>query len=190
MMRRHRLAFAMGLGLLLAVSVCFGQAYAQKKLSDKIVRLHVLANSDSEADQAVKLKVRDAVLACTDGAVPQASDLARYRQAAEDCLRANGYTDPVRVTLEKTYFDTRVYDGFALPAGRYRAVRVVIGDGVGRNWWCVIYPGLCTGFAEAAHAGVLTEDELAFIRRDGQTYVVRFKLQELLSQAIHTVWGE
>ena len=189
MLRRRKMALAMGLGLLLAVSVCFGQACAQKKLSDKIVRLHVLANSDGAGDQAVKLKVRDAVLACADGGMPGEDDLERMRQAAETCLRENGYDDPVRVTLEKTYFDTRVYDGFALPAGRYQAVRVVIGAGAGHNWWCVIYPGLCTGFAEAAHSGVLTEDELAFIRRDGQTYVVRVKLQELLSQAAHMVWG-
>ncbi len=82
------------------------------------------------------------------------------------------------------YFDTRVYQGFSLPAGQYDAVRVIIGEGKGRNWWCVMFPPLCTGAtrqeveAIAQQAG-LTDDEIGFIRGDGTKYVVRFKLTEL-----------
>ena len=93
------------------------------------------------------------------------------------------------MTYGKTYFDTRIYDGFALPAGYYNAVRVSIGRAEGKNWGCVIYPSLCTDLAEEECRGILSEDEISYIKRDGEKYVVRFKLQEMISEMSFALFG-
>ncbi len=147
----------------------------QAQLADRVVRLHVLANSDGEEDQALKLLVRDRVLARATELLTQAKD----REEAEALLRrelpelerlavrelaANGCDDPVTAELTDTEFPTREYDGFTLPAGQYLALRVVIGQGEGRNWWCVVFPPLCTSASAdvpaAALAAGLTEDQV------------------------------
>lgn len=118
------------------------------------LRLHILANSDSEADQALKLQVRDAILRQAGpllaGADTQAQALARaaealpaIRAAAEEALARAGCGDAVCVRLENRFFATKEYDGFTLPAGRYDAVRVEIGAHAGHNWFCVLFPPLC-----------------------------------------------
>ena len=162
-------------------------------IADKVVRLHVLANSDSEEDQALKLQVRDRVLdRATEvleqsenrdqaeerltGALPELESLA----AAE--IAANGYDYPVTVRLEETEFPTREYDGFSLPAGEYLALRVVIGEGGGRNWWCVVFPPLCTTAASdvpaSALAGGLSGEEVRLITEEDRGYVLKFKAVE------------
>lgn len=173
---------ALAIGLILSISVCCVQAAQQNKLSQKLVRLHVLANSDSQEDQELKLKVRDAVLEVGVDKRPEPEDLERVQQAAVQCLRQNGYDYDAKVTYEKMYFETRDYDGFSLPAGYYSAIRVAIGEAKGKNWWCVVYPSLCTGFAEATAEGELTDEEVSYIKKDGKKYVVKFKLQEMISQ--------
>ena len=190
MKRKNVIALALAFGLVLAVGESCAQAARQRELSRKLLRLHVVANSDSEADQAVKLKVRDAVLACGVCRTPDEAELGRIGKAAEKCLKENGFDDKVRVTYENMYFDTRRYEGFSLPAGRYDAVRVVIGGGEGRNWWCVVYPALCTCLAEAEETGELSEDELLYIKENGTRYVVRFKLQELISRFGEELFGK
>ena len=155
-------------------------AGSQSALADKVVRLHVIANSDSDADQALKLRVRDAVLAaagdCLDGITDRRSAeniLSGKLQALADAgaaeVAAQGFDYPVSVSLENCWFPTKEYDGFALPAGTYRAVRVVIGEGAGRNWWCVLYPGLCS-FAQGGYALPAEKDLVC-----GQ-YILRFRL--------------
>lgn len=140
----------------------------QEDISGKLIRLHVLANSDSAEDQALKMTVRDAVLReveellSGDEDSPAAASALEERDraaallkehlsgleaAAEAVLVRNGRVDRVRTELTETYFPTREYDGFALPAGQYLALRVVIGEGAGRNWWCVVFPPLCGGAA-------------------------------------------
>lgn len=171
---------SLAVGLVLSVALCCAQAYEQQELSAKLVRLHVLANSDSPEDQELKLKVRDAVLSNVGEGRPTDGDLKAMERAAEKCIAENGYSYPVAVSFEHIYFDTRVYDGFALPAGYYDAVRVVIGEGEGHNWWCVVYPALCSGLAEGEE--LLSDEELSYITLDGEKYVVRFKLQELISK--------
>ena len=187
MRKNHRLTAALCIGLLLAIGCAGLQASAQHKLSRKLLRLHVIANSDSREDQTIKLKVRDAVLQCEVGRYPTEAQLQRIEQEAISCLRAHGYGEKVQVSCERMYFDTRTYPDFALPAGYYDALRVVIGEGQGKNWWCVVYPSLCTGFAEAEAEGVLSEDEVSYIKKDGKKYVLRFKLQELISGLVHAV---
>ena len=108
---------ALAIGMLLAVMVCCIQAKAQQELSDKLLRLHVVAHSDDEADQTVKLKVRDAVLNCEISRVPTPEEMRQVQTAAETCLRHYGFKEAVQVSYQRMYFETREYESFALPAG-------------------------------------------------------------------------
>ena len=138
--------------------------HTQSQLAEKVVRLHVLANSDSEEDQALKLKVRDAVLEqATEtlrGADSQAEAsrrltdiLPELEETARVVITANGYDYGVRAELAETSFPTKEYDGFALPAGEYLALRVLIGEAAGQNWWCVVFPPLCTTASSDVYGG-------------------------------------
>jgi len=169
----------------------------QTELADKVVRLHVLANSDSEEDQALKLRVRDAVLARATEILEQSADrkeaearlrgqlLELERIAAEE-ITAAGYDYSVTAQLADTAFPTKEYDGFTLPAGDYLALRIVIGKGEGQNWWCVVFPPLCTAAAEdvptAALAAGFSEDEVGLITEENEGYVLKFKTMELWGQ--------
>lgn len=134
-------------------------------LNENLIRLHVVANSDSEEDQALKLKVRDAVvqkLQDTMESFPTIEEAREYLQAhlpelqeyVNQVIRELGFTDTAEVTLDHEAFDTREYDTFTLPAGYYEALRITIGQGQGKNWWCVVFPSLCVGtsndFADTA----------------------------------------
>lgn len=180
----------------LALTLISGAAalHTQASLADKVVRLHVLANSDSVADQALKLKVRDVVLAQATEALRGAKDqeeaqrrltvlLPELEAAAEAVVTENGYGYSVQAELAETAFPTKEYDGFALPAGEYLALRVRIGEAAGRNWWCVVFPPLCTTAASdvpaAALGAGLTEDEVALITEADGGYVLKFKTVEL-----------
>lgn len=173
------------LAWLLAGCLLWAQPLGERPaLGEKLTRLHVLANSDSAADQRLKLEVRDAVLEASEGAEEiDGALLHRLEQTARQTVRQAGYDYPVRVTREVCYFDTRAYERFTLPAGYYDAVRVVIGEGTGKNWWCVIYPPLCVGMCQtdwetmAREAG-LTEDEIGLICEE-EGYVIRFRLLDL-----------
>ena len=166
----------------------------QRQLAEKTIRLHVIANSDQEEDQELKLLVRDAVLreaqlltegcgsaleagACLREALP------RLHQAAEQVICQQGKNDAVRVSLEVESFDTRYYDSFTLPAGDYPALCVRIGAAEGKNWWCVVFPSLCTAagaeeFNLAAQAGGYTGAEQALVSEGEQGYVLRFRTLE------------
>ncbi len=167
----------------------------QQRLAEKLIRLHVVARSDSAHDQAVKLAVRDAVLAeaerLTAGAAAPRAALAagldEIAHAAEQTLTALGEDVQVQVRLGKERFSTRVYDTFSLPAGVYESLRVTIGEGNGHNWWCVVFPSLCMTASMdelelAAEAAGFSGQELRLITGEGGGYVVRFKLLELLQQ--------
>ena len=166
-------------------------------LADKVVRLHVLANSDSGEDQALKLQVRDAVLSAADGLIAPGGSLEEAEAAIVEALPAlaaagaqvvgqEGYSYPVTASLEhNVWFPTKTYTDFALPAGEYTALRVVIGEGGGQNWWCVVFPPLCLGSvtetaAETALEGGLDSGEVALITGESEGYVVKFKAMELL----------
>ncbi len=183
-MRMKRWEIGLLVWLLATICLCVFPARTQSGLAEKLTRLHVLANSDSEQDQALKLQVRDAVLATSKGeTVLDAALLEKLQHAAQKTVDRAGYDYPVRVTRENCYFDTRQYEAFSLPAGYYDAVRVVIGEGAGRNWWCVIYPPLCAGMCQAdwetvAREAGLSEDEIGLICEENG-YVIRFKLVDL-----------
>lgn len=161
----------------------------QQALAGKLVRLHVVANSDSEQDQALKLQVRDAVLEASEGleAEDLEAALPRLQAAAQACLREQGSGDPVTVSLGEERFPTRLYDNFALPAGVYRSLRVTIGAGEGHNWWCVAFPSICfrataAEVQDAAVSAGFTEEEVRLITGDGGGYVLKFKALELLER--------
>ena len=147
----------------------------QDALQEKMIRLHVIANSDSASDQAMKLRARDAVLSRAEDILRQAADRpdaqARLRTALPELEQAAfdacGGSYPVRAELTMTEFPLKEYDGFALPAGEYLALRVIIGEGAGRNWWCVVYPPLCTAAAsdlpQTAAEGGMTADDMALM---------------------------
>lgn len=168
----------------------------QAALADKVIRLHVLANSDSEADQALKLRVRDRILAeaadlfAPGETVAQAREtltlaLPALAEAGAEVVREEGYEYAVSASLEENvWFPTKQYTDFALPQGSYTALRVVIGEGGGGNWWCVVFPPLCLGSVtetteEAAALGDLSESDVALMTGEDEGYVVKFKAIEL-----------
>lgn len=167
----------------------------QTELADRVIRLHVIANSDTRADQDLKLEVRDSVLAQAETIYPAGADreqamealgthLAELAAAGQRVVEERGYDYPVSAQLTQCWFPTKEYDDFALPAGNYTALRVVIGEGEGQNWWCVAYPPLCLGAAsetleEATQAGLFTEGQAALMTGDTQGYVLKFKAIEL-----------
>ena len=134
-------------------------ADAQALRSD-ILRLHVVANSDDPADQAVKLQVRDVVLeTLRDGmadiqdpqqAIAYAKEMIpKLTKVCNEALARAGFSDTVQISVGQQEFPLREYDTFRLPSGIYQALKVVIGEGQGQNWWCVVFPELCSGATEA-----------------------------------------
>ena len=175
----------------------------KKQLSDEILRLHVVANSDSTEDQTVKLQVRDAVLgevekltagaACKEEAQRLLSgELEKLEQAANAVLEANGFMDRAKVTLAKEAFPVREYDTFSLPAGVYDSLRVTIGEAQGRNWWCVVFPSLCIPAAsegvEDTAAGAGFSDSLSGAITGEPQYEVRFFLLDVWGRLENFFW--
>ena len=188
-MELKRWEAALLISLLIAVLFCMVPVQEQVLLSEKLTRLHVLANSDAPADQQLKLQVRDAVLEAASGAVEINDTLLEQMQmAAQQTVARAGYDYAVQVRRERYYFDTRRYDTFSLPAGEYHSVRVIIGDGAGKNWWCVVAPPLCAGVCEAeleeiAVSSGLSEKEISFICEE-KGYVLRFQLVDLWGKLV------
>lgn len=178
-----------------ALSIC-GLHGTCEGVRDNVVRLHILAHSDSAEDQALKLKVRDAILeASADwqevAATPEeALALAERRlpaleAVAQEVVTAEGYDYPIKAEVCRTYFTTRQYDTLTLPAGTYDAVRISIGDGAGQNWWCVMYPPLCVGAAaDRRQATALWSDGQRELVQGGDRYVVKFKVVEWAQKAL------
>ena len=190
-MKWKRWEIALGIALSVGI-LCAVPLQAQQQLAEKITRLHVLANSDAEYDQQLKLKVRDAVLQIA--AVENKPDehiLAEIKLAAERVVAQEGYDYDVTVSRSAYYFDTREYETFSLPAGVYDSVRVVIGAGEGKNWWCVVYPQLCAGMCEeelkeiAQEAG-LSKKEI-FLICEEKGYIIRFKLADFWGKILHQI---
>ena len=170
--------------------------HTQESLSEKVVRLHVLANSDAEDDQALKLEVRDAILSHAEPLLDSVSDrneaeavlrgqLLELEKTAAEVIHSAGYSYPVTVELAKTDFPTREYPSFSLPAGEYLALRVLIGEAAGQNWWCVVFPPLCStvavDFPDTLENASFSEEEIAFITEEKTEYQIKFKIMELLA---------
>ena len=175
----------------LCVSLCVGTwaQGRQRDISSSLVRLHVIAASDETAEQELKLRVRDNVLEYLTPVLDKAEspeeaqriingELTSIKAAAEAC--AGGRS--VSVTLGQEYYPTREYEGFTLPAGQYQSLRVILGEGKGHNWWCVVFPPLCVSAAEQNKAlDAMSEPERGLIT-EADGYELRFRIVEL--------WGE
>ena len=161
-----------------------------------VLRLHVIAESDSEEDQALKLKVRDAVLECTADAVSECRSFddaytaveemrEEIEKKAAECVRANGGDCTVRVELGREEFPRRDYGNAVFPAGVYPSLRVILGEGNGKNWWCVLFPTVCVRFADAGQeeyiAAGFTPEEYRMITGEQRSVKVRFRILEILS---------
>lgn len=156
---------------------------------DGIIRIRILANSNSDLDQQLKLKIRDAVINDTktlygdvdninDAAVITEASLNRFRTIALNTVNDCGFDYDVRVEFKDEYFDTRVYDDFTLPAGVYKTAVFYVGEAKGKNWWCVIFPQVCVGSCSAGLETTLKESsvEAAY---NPEKYEVRFKTVEI-----------
>ena len=167
------------------------------EIYNSTVRLHVIANSDSESDQALKLKVRDAIVEdlknCGATSKEEAvsyieSEKEKLENIADTVLEESGSTDRAVIKIGKEDYPTREYENFALPAGNYTSVRVIIGNGEGKNWWCVLFPPLCTAAAmeydeeNCVDVG-LTQDQYRLITGTNGEYKVKFKLLEIAADA-------
>ena len=175
----------------LCLSLCIGTwaQGRQQDISSSLVRLHVIAASDETAEQELKLRVRDNVLEYLTPVLDKAEspeeaqriingELTSIKAAAEAC--AGGRS--VSVTLGQEYYPTREYEGFTLPAGQYQSLRVILGEGKGHNWWCVVFPPLCVSAAEQNKAlDAMSEPERGLIT-EADGYELRFRIVEL--------WGE
>ena len=186
-----RYLFKAVIGALVAACVLSVTGFygACEDIRREVFRLHILANSDSEADQQLKLTVRDALLTYTEklfrdcrnkqesmrAAEEHIEDIRSYAQAV---IRQAGYDYPVQAYVTNMSFTTRVYEDVTLPAGRYDALRIVIGSGQGHNWWCVLYPALCLpSVRKEALAEVVSSGEEA-IMTGQESYQVKFLLVE------------
>lgn len=197
MKRWKKWELALLLGLCAALIWGAWSAQRQDALARKMIRLHVIANSDSAEDQALKLEVRDKVLDFTTTVLQRSADmedaqvrlrkeLTRIETIAQREIAAQGYDYPVTAQLASAEFPLKEYDGFSLPAGEYMALRLVIGEGAGQNWWCVVYPPLCTAAAtdmpETAIRAGLSGDDVSLITEEDAGYVLKFRSLELWEQ--------
>ena len=186
----------------LCIAVCdILPIHGEEEIYESVVRLHVLANSDSDEDQALKLKVRDAILAYVSPRVIDAKsreeaiailngEMDSIKTIASDVVKSEGYDYSLDVTLTLEEYPTRNYEAMSFPSGEYVSLRVLIGEAEGQNWWCVLFPPLCLSAAsekaeneEAFIAVGLNSDQYKIIteNEDGK-YYLRFKLLEAIKQ--------
>lgn len=186
--------------LLLGVLPTHGEA----EIYDSVVRLHVLANSDSEYDQALKLQVRDGVLAATAELLSDCTtreqamevigaNLDTIRRSAQEVIEREGAGYDVTVKLCEEDYPTKNYESVCFPAGRYMSLQVCIGEAEGKNWWCVLFPGMCLSAASKTdaeqafiQAGLTPEQYKLVTESDGAKYKLRFKFLEILQQTFGT----
>lgn len=192
--------------VLLALCVAYG-SIAQKKIADNVIRLHIIANSDDEKDQELKLKVRDAVIAHMRDKYPEgasmdeavayvSNNLSEIRRVAEGVVRRSGSDMKVSVRFGEFPFPTKAYEDITLPAGMYRSVRIELGEARGKNWWCVMFPPLCIADDNTMRMSPESREQLkATIGEEGYRLVtdvgdgddteikVKFKIVELVQSS-------
>lgn len=180
---------------LLAVLIVGVAEQLQGDISSGIVRLHIIANSDEDCDQQIKLAVRDAVIAAQEDIFPDGikkeltgAEKERLTEAAQNVLRRQGADYGVALETGNFYFPTKEYENITLPAGNYDAVRVILGEGKGQNWWCVMYPPLCftdsaVGRVDKGSEEILKESmddfEYEIISEENIKTVPAFKIVEI-----------
>lgn len=161
-----------------------------EEISEKLIRFHVIANSDEEKDQALKLKVRDEVLKYIQPLLKESKDIDNSREIlkkengnilkiAKAVIEENGYSYEVDSTLSREYFPVKTYGNITLPQGEYEAYRILIGSGEGKNWWCVMFPPICfVDVTKGAVAYEETEKEMKEVLSDEEYNLVNNKASE------------
>lgn len=163
-----------------------GAVKTSEHISNKVFRLHILANSDSTYDQNIKLMLKNYILENTqdiiggktlDEAIENAKNNTKeITDMCNEYLKSKGFDYKVKVNVVKEYFKTRVYDDFTLPAGRYNSLKIEIGEGKGHNWWCIVFPSVCLSACTESMGDYLTDDEMSLV---SNTYSPKFKIVEI-----------
>ena len=181
-----KIAASLLIGILITTSVAGFGENINAELGENIVRLHIVANSNSSSDQEVKLKVRDTLLSimesCKDEEMVE-DYLEEMKNAANRVLKEEGFSYEAKAEIGEFDFPTKYYDGFALPKGRYQAVRICLGEAKGENWWCVLFPPLCmvdaaTGEREALLKETFGENYSVVAEGERPGFNIKFKLAE------------
>lgn len=199
-------------GNLLLKSLCFAIVFSMvfqfavfgqkcENIRENIFRLHILANSNSDADQALKLNVRDRLLSVSEELYKDAKteedaikisteNIDYFTSVAKEEIVSRGYNYDVKISVGDANFSTRHYENYTLPAGTYKALRVIIGEGKGKNWWCVMFPPMCISAAQEKSQSALSEnlDKNGFdIVCNGEKYKVKFKAIEIYEWIKHKI---
>lgn len=161
-------------------------------LRQNVLRLHIIANSDSEADQELKLKIRDAILSETGSLFANSQSLEEanlkteqhlknFEDIANRVINESGFCYDATVSLGERFFETRHYENFTLPAGNYRSLIINLGESKGKNWWCVIYPTVCLPAASGDLRDTVN-NKSAHIAEHSERYIIRFKIVEIFEK--------
>lgn len=174
------------MSLVLIVGITQPLIKTSENISDKVFRLHILANSDSTYDQNLKLGLKNYILENTsdlfigqnleeniDIAIESLEELYRL---SKEYLESQGSNYDVKTEVVKEFFETRVYDDFTLPAGIYSSLKITIGEGKGHNWWCIIFPSVCLSACSESMSDYLSEDEMKLVNSG---YTAKFKVVEV-----------
>lgn len=176
--------------------------HGESEIYDSVLRLHVIANSDSDEDQALKLKVRDAILEesealfgdCNnreDAIDTVRSNVAEIEKVAAEVIKNEGYSYPVSVEIGEETYPTKNYESFCFPSGNYMSLKIIIGDGDGQNWWCVLFPPMCLSAASASSpdesfisVGLNKEQYGIITETESLKYQARFRILEVIEDTI------
>ncbi len=202
-MKKYLLELSLLIGIISALVFGTFANAEQQELSRKLIRLHVIANSDSAEDQETKLLVRDKILSEVGRLTAECKDVSESRavisknlntieKIANDELSRLGVSDRAQASLSEVYFPTRDYETFSLPAGKYEALRIIIGKGEGKNWWCVLFPPLCisestTEVISSAEEAGLDEKEISLMTSKKPEIRLKFKSVELVGRLINAL---
>ena len=184
-----KINIAISLALIFTVCLSFARVDALcQDIRDNVFRLHIRANSNTEADQNLKLEVRDAILKaegenfgmCEDlnSAISYAEEnIEKFEEIAKNVIKSRGYDYDVYISVGDSYFENREYENFTLPAGVYKSLNINIGSGEGKNWWCVMFPAVCIGASSDLSTSVCRESNQLAYSQD--KYIVKFKTVEI-----------
>lgn len=193
----NKIISAVFISLMLSLVITAYSENVQTDLQDNLIRLHIIANSDSDKDQAVKLEVRNAVLNEIRNSSENISreeiikNLDTIEKIAKDTLKQNGFSYDVQAVYGKFDFPKKEYKNMTLPAGEYYGVRIILGNGEGHNWWCVMYPPLCVSNdttvtldkeSEEILKATLKSETYDIITKSDKDVVIKFKAVEFIQE--------
>ncbi|MBE6733707.1 MAG: stage II sporulation protein R [Ruminococcaceae bacterium] len=194
---RKHIELSILFGLIFAILLSFARFDAAcSQVRENVVRLHIIANSDSQADQALKLRVRDAILSHSgnlfentenydEALVICQNNLAVFEEIANTVIAENRFLYTAKATVGDTYFETREYDTFTLPAGTYKSLNIKLGKAEGKNWWCVVFPAVCISSATDRDLSASVGKDGVEITSNPKKYVMKFKAVEIYEDIKH-----